>query len=356
MFFSWIYLFINYRMNINQNINKIISRTRLYMENSDKYFKNIIRKEIYKNPEYEDLLPVLYGIENACSDINKLLRKVTINELDGSQQNKINIQNETQQKIDFISNRIMKTKLCSTGKIDYIISEEENNICNCSELLQNKDFIINEKYFAVFDPLDGSSNIDTGLPTGTIFGIFKKSFDNKILLKGSSLILAGYCLYSASTQLLISFEYGNFLFMYDDHLNQFILIKKDIKIPISGPLYSFNDANKYADNIKDFLIELKKSDKKSARYMGALVADTHNILFNGGIFGYPPLINKPNGKLRLYYEAIPISFIIEKAGGIATNGTDRILDIEPTNIHQRTPLFFGSVKQMNILEKYFIKK
>lgn len=343
MFFSWIYLFLNHYDNR-------LVKNRLLMYDNDKSFRNIIRREIYKNPEYEELLPVLYNIETACADINRLLRKVSINELDKSN-HQINAQDEVQQKLDFISNRIMKTQLCTTGQIDYIISEEENNICNCSEVLGNKNSLNNKKYFAVFDPLDGSSNINTGLPTGTIFGVFKKSYNNK-LPKGSSLIFAGYCLYSASTQLMLSFNYDNFLFMYDDTYNQFILTKKNIKIPKSGILYSFNDANEYNENIKNYLLELKKSGKKSARYMGALVADTHNILFNGGIFGYPSILKKPNGKLRLYYEAIPIAFIIEKAGGMATNGTHNILDIEPTNIHQRTPLFFGSIKQINALNKY----
>ena len=145
------------------------------------------------------------------------------------------------------------------------------------------------------------------------------------------------------------------MFMLDDTFNDFILTKTNIKIPISGNIYSFNEANEFdwRDNTRNFIKDLKlEKPSKTSRYFGALVADTHNILLNGGIFGYPLTIKNPNGKLRLLYEAIPIAKIIEDAGGIATNGCNRILDIKIEKIHQRTPLFFGSKEQMNLLEKY----
>ena len=323
-----------------------------YNEYNNINFKNIMRKEIYKNPEFDDLLPVLFNIEKACIDINKLLRCVSINNLEGLHNN-INIHGEDQKKIDNISNRIMKNALCSTGKIDLIASEEEDKVCSCSKIMDN--FYYTQNYFAVFDPLDGSSNIDSGLPTGTIFGIYKKKYFNNILQKGSQLVAAGYCLYSASTQLVISFNYQNFVFMFDDIHNEFILIKNNIKIPESGSVYSFNYANEeeWSSDIKNFIKDSKNNSKKiSGRYIGALVADIHNIIHNGGIFGYPGTSKNPNGKLRLLYEAIPLAYIIENAGGMATNGTHRILDILPKHIHQRTPLFIGSPNEILTLECY----
>lgn len=316
-----------------------------------KNFKYIMRREIYKNPEYEDLFPILLSLEKSFKDINKLLRCVSINNLEGLS-NKINIQNEEQKKLDIISNTIITNSLCATGKLDEFISEEEEKICSCSKIISND---LGKKYYAVFDPLDGSSNIDFGLPTGSIFGIYKKNYNNDILQKGSNLVLAGYCLYSASTQLLISFNYENFLFMFDDKYNEFILIKKNIKIPDDGSIYSFNfgNTNEWNQNIQNFINDsLNESTKVNSRYMGALVADTHNIIFNGGLFGYPSTLKNRNGKLRLMYEAAPIAYIIENLGGLATNGTHRILDIKPNNIHQRTQLFLGSYKQVLKLKNY----
>ncbi len=327
-----------------------VSDEKIYIE---KNFKNVIRKEIYKNPEYDDLLSILFNLEKTFIDINKLLRCVSINNLEGTS-NKINIQNEEQKKLDLISNRIFTNSLCASGKIDKFISEEEDNICSCSSIIDSKS--INQKYYAVFDPLDGSSNIDNGLPTGSIFGIYKKNYDGDILQKGSNLVLAGYCLYSASTQLVITLGIENFLFMYDDKYNQFILTKKNIRIPNFGSIYSFNFGNMADWNlpVKKFINEsLDSGNKFSSRYIGALVADTHNILFNGGIFGYPSTSKNPNGKLRLLYEAIPIAHIIENFGGMATNGTHRILNIKPDDIHQRTPLFFGSPNLISSLTNCF---
>lgn len=224
-------------------------------------------------------------------------------------------------------------------------------------------------YAAVFDPLDGSSNVDCGLPTGTVFGIYKKppygeaDPDTTVMQKGSSLVVAGYCLYAASTHIVLTLRTGLHMFTLDDVSGEFHLTRSNIRMPKSGPIYSFNDAS-IAEwdppGVRNFLQDLKsqnlvgvdESKKPTLRYMGALVADTHNIILNGGIFGYPATGKAPNGKLRLLYEAIPLSLIIEEAGGRSTNGRRRILDLQVPEIHARTPLFLGSADQVTALERY----
>ena len=173
-------------------------------------------------------------------------------------------------------------------------------------------------------------------------------------LKGAKLILSGYCLYSSSTNLVICHSNQINMFMFDDTYNQFILSNENVKIPDKGNIVSFNEANynSWNDNIKSYITNTKNKGYTS-RYMGALVADTHNILINGGIFGYPSTNKNKNGKIRMLYEANPISHIIETAGGIATNGTTDILRIPINNIHGRTPFFFGSKEDIAILENYF---
>lgn len=323
----------------------------------DKTFKQFIQKEAWENSEINDLHPVLYSIESACADINRLIRRVSVNNLVGLQ-NKINIQGEEQKKLDLLSNKIMKNAICCSGKVCGIVSEEDEHICRCSDITGNIAF--NGEYFVVFDPLDGSSNIDCGLPTGTIFGIYKKPkfqigiTDKAFTQKGSNLILAGYCLYSASTNLVLCYNNNINMFMYDDSLNQFILTDTNIKIPKKGKIISFNEANynSWNSNIKTYINNIKKIKGYTSRYMGALVADTHNILINGGIFGYPSSDYSPDGKLRLVYEANPLSYIIETAGGKAINGSSKILNLQVNKIHQRTQLFYGSYDEVSFLETF----
>ena len=324
----------------------------------EKSFKQYIQKEAWSNSEINNLFPVLCSIESACIDINRLIKRVSINNLSGLQ-NKINIQGEEQTKIDLLSNNIMKNAICCSSKVNCVVSEEDTYISKCSDITDNVSF--NGDYFVVFDPLDGSSNIDSGLPVGTIFGIYKKNNyqiginDDTIKQKGSNLILSGYCLYAASTNFVICHDKKVNHFMYDDLSNQFILINTDIKIPNSGNIFSFNEANydTWFYNMKSYIKNVKKIKKYTSRYMGALVADTHNILINGGIFGYPESNILPNGKLRLVYEANPLSYIIESAGGKSTNGYKSILDLQVNKIHQRTPLFMGSTEDISLLEHFY---
>ena len=261
----------------------------------------------------------------------------------------------------------MKTALCCSGKLNVVASEEEDEPCLCSAVTDNSAF--SGEYAAVFDPLDGSSNIDTGLPTGTIIGVYRQprygATDpmSTVLQKGTELLFSCYCLYSASTHLVCTLGNGVHQFTLDDVSGEFYLTRSNIRMPSSGPVYSFNDANsaKWDPRITAYLDSFKKkvkngvtdtSVKPVARYMGALVADAHNIMKKGGIFGYPGEMLKPNGKLRLLYEANPLAMIVEEAGGVASSGTQRILDIPVVDVHQRTPLFIGSRDDVRALEKY----
>ena len=378
----------------------IPSKTSLSSER--KTFKRFMQVELWRTPEIEDLYPVLCSIEVACRDINRLMRRVSTDNLDGLYSNNgnlvtttskeknnyflknknnnnttntnntntntgavKNIQGEDQKKLDVIANRILKTSLCCSQSVSIIVSEEDDEPCLCSNVIDNVAF--SGDFAAVFDPLDGSSNIDSGLPTGSIFGIYRKrkfgatDAMSTVTQKGSDLLVAGYCLYSAASHIVLTLGTGLHMFTLDEYTGEYYLTKSNIKMPRSGPIYSFNDVNKNKWNdagVDHFLTDLKDGKrhgfdpKPTQRYMGALVADAHNILLHGGIFGYPSATDKPNGKLRLLYEANPLALIFEEAGGRATDGRKRILDINVEEIHQRTPLYLGSVQQIRNLEKY----
>lgn len=217
--------------------------------------------------------------------------------------------------------------------------------------------------------LDGSKNIDASLPVGSIFGIYRPhpgtTAEGKIidkdtfLVDGNSLVAAGYCLFSATTVLVVTLGSGVDGFTLDPDIGRFLHTHRDIRIPKAGPIYSFNEANYryFEEPIKRYLNALKEGSssvgvRSNARYMGALVADVHNILINGGIYGYPPTLGNPNGKLRLMYESNPMAFIVEQAGGAGSTGFGRIMDIKPKSIHQRVPTYLGSVENVFELDQF----
>lgn len=206
-----------------------------------KTFKRFMQVELWRTPELEDLFPVLCSIESACSDINRLMRRVSTDDLSGYNTKKgssdvsVNVQGEDQKKLDVIANRIMKTSLCCSGKVSIIASEEDDEACLCSAVTDNAAF--SGDFAAVFDPLDGSSNVDCGLPTGTIFGVYRKPAygasdpDTTVKQKGSNLVVAGYCLYSAGTHIMITMRTGLHMFTLDDVSGEFILTRSNVKMP-----------------------------------------------------------------------------------------------------------------------------
>lgn len=270
-----------------------------------------------------DIISILNSIEKSCIYINKLIKTNSNNEY----LHTINVHNEKQSQIDTLSNNIIKNSMLKLDCVHSIISEEEEHVCYNSN---------DGEYIIAIDPLDGSSNINCNLPVGTIFGIYTK--DKK------ELISAGYCLYSSSTVFVLSYNNSVDIFIYDNYFDNFYLSKTNIKIP-DGNVYSFNLGE---PKLYDFIL----NNDNTFRYTGALVADTHNILINGGLFGYPKTLKHKNGKLRLLYECNPISKIIIDAGGLAIDGNNNILDLNVNNIHDKSPLFFGSSDQVTKIKKY----
>jgi len=244
------------------------------------------------------------------------------------------------------------------------------------------DVIVNEnmggKYVAVFDPLDGSSNVDAGIPTGTIFGIFEAdpyavceiSEDGDggqaakclvdTLQPGSSLVAAGYCLYSSSVFFCVTFGAGVNIFTLDRQIGEFVLTSAQLKIPPRGKIYSFNEANKFEwdKSLSDYVTAIQQGlgetgKQYSSRYIGSMVGDIHRTLLYGGIFGYPATKRNLNGKLRLLYEAAPMSFLLEQAGGLSITGKSRIMDLIPQSVHQRVPCIMGSPEDVLEAKGYY---
>ena len=274
---------------------------------------------------------------------------------------RVNIQGEEVQKLDEYANEIFTKLLGNSGLICAITSEE-----------YDKPVIISPdqagKYVFMMDPLDGSSNIDVNVSIGTIFSIYRKQSsgrevtDEDLLQKGSQQVASGYILYGSSTMFVYTSGEGVHGFTLDPSLGEFFLSHNDIKIPESGTTYSINEGNieTWEESQKSLVDYMKETDKATQRpyklrYIGTLVSDFHRTLLKGGIFMYPGDQNNPRGKLRYSFEAAPLAFIVEHAGGKATDGQTRILDTQPTDIHQRIPLFIGSTREVDLAAR-FLKK
>jgi len=302
-----------------------------------------------------DLTILLTAIQTTCKFLATNVRKAKLLNLIGVA-GTANVQGEDQKKLDILSNEIMVNTLIACGRTAVLVSEEVD------------DAIIVEgdkkgRYCVVFDPLDGSSNIDAGVNIGTIFGIYRCKEDSKgtvedVLRPGSEMVAAGYCMYGSSANLVISTGNGVDGYTLDSGMGEFILTHPNIKIPSRGKIYSFNEGNsmyfheptlKYLESIK----YPANGKPYSARYIGSMVADVHRTLLYGGIFGYPDDKKTKSGKLRLLYEGNVMAFLVEQAGGVATTGKGRILDIQPKQIHERCPVFMGSKEDVEDLLKFY---
>jgi len=303
-----------------------------------------------------DLTLLLTAIQVTSKFIATNVRKARLINLVGLA-GETNIQGEEQKKLDVLSNDIMINALRASGKTAVLVSEENEEAIIIDE--RNKG-----KYCVVFDPLDGSSNIDAGVNIGTIFGIYKIKPESKgtiedVLRPGSEMVAAGYTMYGSSANLVLSTGSGVNGYTLDVSLGEFILTHPDITIPARGKIYSFNEGNSMYFNppVINYLQSIKYpgpgKSPYSARYIGSMVADVHRTLLYGGIFGYPEDKKSKKGKLRLLYEAFPMAYLTEQAGGVATTGTKRILDIVPTGIHERCPVFLGSRDDVQDLMKFY---
>jgi len=260
----------------------------------------------------------------------------------------INVQGEHQKKLDVFADEAI-VKICNhTGRLCVMASEERENVIPIPESYQKGSYAL------VFDPLDGSSNIDVNVGVGTIFGIHrcvdwhKRGRLEDVLQKGSKLVAAGYVFYGSSTMLVYSTGQGVHAFTLNPELGEFILSNESLSFPEPPQYCSLNNARRWSwdARVREFADWLHGRDgdspELSSRYAGALVADFHRNLLKGGIYGYPAEKGLEQGKLRLVYEAAPLAFLAEQAGGAASNGRRRILDLQPEALHQRTPLFIGN--------------
>jgi fructose-1,6-bisphosphatase I len=270
-----------------------------------------------------------------------------------------NVHGERVTKLDDYANRVMYEILGRSGQVCVMASEEEHNIMPLPEGYPHG------KYAILFDPLDGSSNIDANVTIGTIFSVQRRvssSGPGKIedcLQPGNRQVCAGYVVYGSSTMFVYTAGNGVHGFTYDPSCGEFLLSHENIRIPDSGKYYSVNEGNYHSwhEQTQKYINYLKETDSstgrpKGLRYIGSLVADVHRTLLYGGIFLYPGSVKKPSGKLRLLYEASPLAAVVEAAGGKATDGRQRILDIQPTELHQRTPLVIGSPDDVDTAMKF----
>jgi fructose-1,6-bisphosphatase I len=270
-----------------------------------------------------------------------------------------NVQGEKVTKLDEFAHNVLLEILGRSGHVCALASEEE------AELIPIPDGYPLGKYIVLLDPLDGSSNIDANVSVGTIFSIHRritkegKGTLEDVLQPGYKQVGAGYILYGSSTMMVYSTGHGVHGFTLDPTVGEFLLSHKNIRIPEKGKIYSINEgnANRWGKGVQNYINYLKEEDKKtdrpySSRYIGSLVADFHRNLLYGGIFLYPADSKNPKGKLRLLYEAAPMAYLVEQAGGLASTGYERILDIQPTELHQRVPLIIGSREDVLMAEKF----
>jgi fructose-1,6-bisphosphatase I len=306
-----------------------------------------------------ELSTLLHHIGTASKMVNTKIRRAGLVEILGKA-GTVNIQGESQQKLDIYADEVFINALLSSGECCGLASEENQN-----EIVFTDAFGRDGKYVVCIDPLDGSSNIDVNVSVGTIFSIYRrvsprgqKASKEDFLQPGSRQVAAGYVIYGSSTMLVYTTGNGVNGFTLDPSMGEFCLSHPDIKTPQNGIIYSINEGNyiKFPAGIKQYIKYCQERDPASnrpytSRYIGSLVSDFHRNLLKGGIFLYPENDNSPKGKLRLVYECNPIAFLAEQAGGRATDGHRRILDLAPDSLHQRSPLYAGSAAMVGKVEE-----
>ncbi|WP_300868001.1 class 1 fructose-bisphosphatase [uncultured Alistipes sp.] len=303
---------------------------------------------------------LLHHIGIAAKKVNREVNKAGLVDILG-QAGTENVQGEQQQKLDLYANETFLDELRASGECCGVASEENEDI-----ILFDQGLCLNGRYIVCMDPLDGSSNIDVNVSVGTIFSIYKRLSPvggpadlSDFLQKGTELVIAGYVLYGSSTMLVYSAGDGVNGFTLDPSIGEFCLSHTDIKIPANGKIYSINEGHyeKFPVGVKKYIKYCQEKDPRqgrpyTSRYIGSLVADFHRNMLKGGIYIYPETDVHPHGKLRLQYECNPMAFLAEQAGGTATDGKRRILEIEPQEIHERTPLYTGSKNMMTKVSEF----
>lgn len=304
---------------------------------------------------------LLRDISLAAKIVDRDVRKAGLVDIIGDS-GEINVQGEVQKKLDILAHEEFVRALHRGGEVCLIGSEEHDEAIP----IRVKDS--RGKYIVLFDPLDGSSNVDVNVSIGTIFSIYKIADDyegevtvDNALLAGNKQVAAGYIVYGSSTMLVYTTGNGVNGFTLDPSIGEFLLSHPNIRTPESGKIYSINEGNynSWDEGLKRYIKWMQTEDPNSdpprpytSRYIGSFVADFHRNLMKGGIYIYPANTRNPNGKLRLMYEANPMGFIIEQAGGVASTGYGRVLDVEPSTLHQRTPIYIGSSRMVRMAEAF----
>ena len=309
-----------------------------------------------------ELSRLINSIRLAAKVVNHEIRKAGLVDITGAAGD-INIQGEAQQKLDVLANDIFKQTIINREIVCGIASEEEDDFV----IVEGKNKANDNKYVLLMDPLDGSSNIDVNVSVGTIFSIYRRVSPEgspvtqaDFLQKGSEQVAAGYVVYGTSTMLVFTTGKGVHGFTLNPAIGTFYLSHPDIQHPNDGKIYSINEGNyvHFPQGVKEYLKycqEEKDNRPYTSRYIGSLVSDFHRNMIKGGIYLYPTSAIGPKGKLRLLYECNPMAFIAEQSGGKATDGYKRILDLEPTELHQRVPFFCGSPKMVDKAEEFMAK-
>jgi fructose-1,6-bisphosphatase I len=297
-----------------------------------------------------ELSQLLRDIALASKVVNREVNKAGLIDLMGSAGSQ-NTGGEQQQKLDVLANIRFTRALTKGGEVCALISEETESYVD----LNNEG-----KYVIAIDPLDGSSNIDVNVSIGTIFSVYRRVSPvatpiqpEDILQKGTEQVAAGYILYGSSTMLVYTTGHGVNGFTYEPSLGEYFLSHEDMQMPQDGKIYSINEgsANSFSPAVRKY-IDYCKEQNYSARYIGSLVADFHRNMLKGGIYIYPATAKDKNGKLRLMYECNALAFIAEQAGGKASDGKQRILELSPKDLHQRTPFFVGSKNMVDKAESF----
>ncbi len=309
-----------------------------------------------------ELSRLLRDIGIAAKIVNREVNKAGLMDILGDLGTS-NIQGEDQKKLDVYANEQFISALQSGGECCAIASEENDDIVHIDNEVSK-----NAKYVVAIDPLDGSSNIDVNVSIGTVFSIYRRislsgpATMNDFLQKGTDQVAAGYITYGSSTMLVYTTGKGVNGFTLDPSIGEFCLSHPDMMSPNDGKIYSINEGNyvHFPEGVKKYIKYCQVEDDASSRpyssrYIGSLVSDFHRNLIKGGIYVYPSTYKSPKGKLRLLYECNPLAMIVEQSGGRATDGFMRILEIQPKSLHQRTPLFIGSLNMVNKAEEFMLK-
>eukprot|EP00161_Ancyromonas_sigmoides_P023680 TRINITY_DN7462_c2_g2_i2.p1 TRINITY_DN7462_c2_g2~~TRINITY_DN7462_c2_g2_i2.p1 ORF type:complete len:351 (-),score=157.61 TRINITY_DN7462_c2_g2_i2:125-1177(-) len=332
--------------------------------------RHIIAEQRTHPDAHGDLTMLLQSVQLACKTISSAIRKASLINLYGLA-GETNVQGEDVKKLDVLSNDLFINTLSFSGAVGVMISEEEETelvVGAAGRVLRGEGAVLHDasgKYAVVFDPLDGSSNIDAGVSVGTIFGIYRHDSGPEagvkdVLRSGDSMVAAGYAMYGSSTMLVLTTGNGVNGFTLDPEIGEFILTHEKLRIPERGSIYSINEGNtRFWDaTVRAYVAEKKDPAAEGAkpyslRYIGSMVADVHRTILYGGIFMYPADSKSTSGKLRVLYECFPMAMICEQAGGAASDGKRRILELVPSKFHQRSPIFLGSKEDVADIERAY---